>query len=185
MHTFSLLLSTLSEHFVCTTISEFWSLIFHAFFPTAFFSFLKSFFFVEVLVFFFPRANITILLFFFICCIFCVSELTCAVKQVDFLAVSSKRWDILLVFDVFSPPPPPPLFLSLSPFTFQFLHWFSYCLSFSVWTVSCLDASFVFSFLKCWSFSFSKQKKKQKQKTVWHAVKIVKPFTVTGRTHAS
>ena len=42
----------------------------------------------------------------FICCIFCVSELTGAVKQINLLAVSSKRWDILLVFDVFSPPPP-------------------------------------------------------------------------------
>ena len=78
----------------------------------------------------------------FICCIFCVPELTCAVKQINLLAVSSKRWDILLVFDVFSPPPLPPLSLSLSlslsTFTFQFSHRFSYCLSSSVGMVSCL-----------------------------------------------
>ena len=125
---------------------------------------------------------------FLICCIFCVSELTCPVKQINFLAVSSKRWDILLVFDVFSPPPPPTspsLSLSLSlPLHFNFY------IDFRTVCLSQYERFLVLMLLLCFlslnvDLSLSPSKKKTNKKTVWHAVKIVNPFTVTGRTHAS
>ena len=88
------------------------------------------------------------------------------------------------VWRVLSPPPPPPslfsLSLSLSPFTFQFSHWFSYCLSSSVWMVSCLKLlSYFLSLYVDPSLSPSKKK------LVWHTVQLVNLFTVTRRPHAS